>query len=932
MFLKEYNRSNMKNLHLRSYVTQILILSIIIIIFGQISSFAEEPKVNYFEMKKYFKEQFPGNNESREESNKWVQRWLWKYEAYIGPDGNIDYPEIINYTKTNKSNDDEILSQTGWIPVGPLTVPPTFEPRSCASIGRINCVAFHPNDSDIMWVGTPGGGVWKTINEGNSWQPLTDNLISLSVSDIAVDPIDPDIIYIASGDIDGNGITSPNAVGVFKSTDGGDSWDLTSLRNKENFQNSLLRKVLINPLNTNELVAAGTLGIWKSYDAGETWDSVSTLCISDLESDPLNSNIIYAATSMIWGYFGTPGVSKSTDFGSTWEILESGIPVEEVSRVEISVSIADPNYIYAIAVNYNRNDWSRVNGLHSIYRSTDAGESWELRADYDSTSNILGAYNGDENDKRGQGTYDLILIADPNDPDKVYAGGINVWASADGGKAWDLASHWIYVFGQSTHADQHFAAYNPIDKYIYICNDGGIYRTKSIEPGSKDWIDWIDRAAEDIKPGAPEFKFPTVWENLSDGLAITEFYRLSVARNEPGKITGGSQDNSCYYFRDGSWINYIANWDGMETMIDHNNTDIIYGVWQNGGLCKSYDGGKTIITGLADSLRGTLGERALWITPVSMDPLIPETIYIGFKNLWKSTNGGFGWEKAYNYDTLDKDIPYQPISIIRNSKSNSDYMCFYKSKYTQWINQDSIIVYPSQFRLTSDGGDSWNWINGPAEIEGPDIIDIRYVDNDPEKLILLFRGQGKWLTYLFTDNSGKDWVEISKPADRSLVQQTIISDPNSPDNAIFIGTNKGVYYTDDNLEEFVPFNKNLPMASITDMEIQEQTGELFVSTYGRGIWKAGIISGVEEQKSKGLNFEIYPNPVADELNLEFILKLESEVIVKIIDITGKEVYSKIVYMDGSKFTISTEAFQAGTYFAVIYSGIGFISEKFIIRR
>ncbi len=421
----------------------------------------------------------------------------------------------------------------------------------------------------------------------------------------------------------------------------------TSLSSIKSFKNSMLRKLIINPENTDELITAGTYGIWKSNNAGEIWYPINDSLITDLEIDPSNTNILYAAMGTKWNAYGSAGILKSTDFGDTWTELNTGIPPKNaVSRMKIAVAPSNPNYIYALNVH------TQTSGLHSIYMSSDAGNTWQLKSERDSIPNILGAYNGDKNDGRGQGTYDLTLLVDPLDEKKIYTGGINIWMSEDEGKSFEIVSLWINVFGKSIHADHHFSAYNPLNKYIYFCNDGGIYRSKSIKPGKASWItDYIDRVAEDIKPGSPDtLKFPTVWENISPGLNITEFYRLNISKNNPGYVSGGAQDNSCYFNPNSTWINYMANWDGMETMINYDNPDIIYGIWQNGGLCRSDDGGRTVIKGVADTIRN-LGERGLWITPSAMDPTNPAHIYIGYRNVWKSSNHGNNWTKILDFDS-----------------------------------------------------------------------------------------------------------------------------------------------------------------------------------------------------------------------------------------------------------------------------------------
>jgi photosystem II stability/assembly factor-like uncharacterized protein len=894
---------------------------------------------NYLIIKNYYEKMLKNNNNDREDGNKWIKRWIWNNRLEANNDGSFKFlntSKDISKKDELKVNSDKLQSQSGWIPVGPVQMPPSYEPRSCYSMGRINCVAFHPTKIGTFWIGTPGGGVWKTENEGKSWTPLTDDLTSLAVSSIAVDPQNPYIIYFAAGDYDTGSLSGSDASGIFKSSDGGLNWEQTSLILDSTFKNSFLRKIIINPVNTQELITAGMRGMWKSSDAGVTWKFINDSLYNDLEIDPVNPQILYAATGTMYNYYGSAGIFKSTDFGETWNLLTTNIPPQNaVSRIDIAVSPVDPNYIYALCVNSN---YSRNNALHSFYQSTDAGISWELRADYSNTPNILGSFSGDEGDVNGQGTYDLVLQADPTDKNKVYTGGINMWMSENGGKDWEIASFWIYCFGPSIHADHHYAAYNPLNKYFYWCNDGGIYRTQSIEPGSKKWItDWVDRFKEDAKPGHPDYKFPTVWENLTSGLAITEFYRLGLCKNNPGNIAGGSQDNSCFYNNNGEWVNYIANYDGMETMVDHDNPQIIYGVWQGGGLCKSVDGGKTITIRMADTIKNTFKEDGNWITPVAMDPVYPEIIYIGFRNLWRSTNGGFLWEKAFNLDSVATDSSNtSSITIVKTSFNDSDYMSIYKEgMWFYYSNTGQYLHRIGEFWITTDGGKQWVQVKQGLPIDSMDIVSIDYDKFDPKKMWVVFDSFYPNINTFMTSDGGLTWKDVSKflPNTRA---RTIVHQP-SPLNTLYIGTNKGVYYTNDSLITWIPFSENLPNCIINKLEIENNTNELYAATYGRGIWKTNLIpDDVNEAADNNTELNIFPNPNNGNFVIDFTTQnqiTESNLQFEIIDMVGRVVFVEKAEVNNNSIhkEIMTNL-ESGIYFVKINLNGRNYTAKLILRK
>ncbi len=924
--------------------TNRLLLTITVLSFAVTSAFAggNDPSKlasdDYTALKSYF-EQLLNNNKNigGGEDNNWIHRWMWNHRHDFTEDGRVVLPNIspeeLMKSQAKKRNDN-VLSDFGWIPVGPIDFPPTYEPRSCYSMGRINCIAFHPKDSLIFWIGTPNGGIWKTNDYGKTWMPQSDYIATPCISHIAVDPKNPNIIYAATGDFDGSS-SGINNQGVIKSTDGGESWEITSLVTEKAFSYSLLKKVIINPDNTDIIVAAGRNGIWKSTDAGSTWLHVCDSMITDLEINHGDTRVLYAAMGRS-GNKGSAGVLSTKNFGDTWYEMKTGIePDANISRMDIAVSPVDPRYLFILNVNRS------TNGLHSFYQSTNAGQSWILRYEADSSDNILGAWGGDMTDRGGQGWYDLALLADPVNKNKVYTGGINIWMTENGGADWEQASFWIYVFGESTHADQHFAAYNPVDKSFYWCNDGGVYRTKEIKPGSKSWVrEWIDKHEENIKPGAPAVKFPTVWENLNDGLAITEFYKMSLCRNKKNVLAGGSQDNSCFYYNDGSWLNYIPNYDGMETMIDNDNPDVFYGVWQNGGLCKTTDGGKTIIKWLSDTIAQS--ENGNWVTPVGMDPVKSEVIYIGFRNLWRSTNGGFQWEKVLDFNSLMDTVKNtRSLNIIKVAPADGNRIAVFKEAGSY---RDTAKVWrraDGELWITADGCKTWKKAVTGLQLDSMNIIDITFDALNPLNLWAAARPDWnftKRTTTLVSTDGGVSWTDISKPMPSSISINCIAHQPGSTANTLYIGTNRGVYFTTDNMDEWAPFGENLPNTRVSDIEIQASTNEIFASTYGRGIWKTNALPSKADESGEVIAGElsIYPNPTPGvfSITINTSLPIVNAVIpLRITDITGRTIYEEFLKAESGTISKSIDAnLRSGIYFVQVTIGGKSYSARLAVGR
>jgi photosystem II stability/assembly factor-like uncharacterized protein len=281
-------------------------------------------------------------------------------------------------------------------------------------------MAFHPTDPQTFFVGVAQGGVWKTTNAGISWTPLTDELPILRVSDIAIDANDPNIMYISlcdyayigvGLDLDDRKRHTHYGLGVFKTTDGGQTWAPTGLSfSQEDFDASLIRKVLINSENPNNLLACGVSGMYKSMDAGDTWEQILDSLFWDLVQDPADNQTLYAATGWLnAANVGSASIMKSTDFGNSWSVLPTEIPEQNaVQRIKIAIAPGNTNIIYAAAVDV-------VGGLHGIYKSLDAGNSWT--SNVPSPSNPLDAFEGDG--AGGQGTYDLTFHVDQFNPNKV---------------------------------------------------------------------------------------------------------------------------------------------------------------------------------------------------------------------------------------------------------------------------------------------------------------------------------------------------------------------------------------------------------------------------------------------------------------------------------------------------------------------------------
>ncbi len=856
--------------------------------------------LNFYDVQNAFNTWAEGKDLSKTKGIKQFKRWEWFYESRVYPTGNIPNSKIY-WEESQKFhlNNREITSNSNWTSLSPANVPQPYDTLNIIGMGRINSITFHPTDINIIWIGSSSGGVWKTTDNGSTWTCLTDMIPVLRVSDVAVDPNNTDILYISTGDINtimlGGG--SNQGIGVLKSTDGGASWNTTGLSfNLIDGNSSLIRKVLINPANSDELLATGYDGIYKSYNAGTNWTKIDDNTIVDVKVNPLDNNILYATSYYNASNTTSQRIYKSYDFGSTWIELNTGIPTGgTVLRLELAIAPSDTSYIYAIACGTN-------NGLYAIYKSTDAGQNWFVVGAVDTTihpgaaeiPNLLGWVDGGKSgftpDSIGQGTYDLTLIVDPDNKDLLYSGGVNMWGSDDGGSTWDIVSMWYGLFGASVHADQHYSMFHPITGKFYQAHDGGIDVTDSLIIGDLDYVylncvNWAAVLAGDIANALyPNCYFlPTQWTNISSGLHITEYYRLGLCASNPDIIVGGSQDNGTYLYNSGSWVNTLGG-DGMEAMIAFDNDSIIYATNYNGALSRSDDGGVTYVSSLELAITDTAGESGAWVTPFAMHSVNSDIIYAGFENVWKSPDKGVTWNQISN---ISGSATLIALAIAPNALDSTIYCAQVTNIYR-----------------TTNGGTNWTNIKTGLPYLTAHMTYIAVDNQDSEKLWVTFSGYEDGEKVYVSEDGGDTWTNISDGLPNVPLNCVVHETGTSGiTGAVYVGTDIGVYYTNDSLQatttKWLDYNINLPNVVVSELEIHYGASKLRAATYGRGLWETPLYvigSGVENNISNNsIDLKIYPNPSNGIFTITANVKTKQNVEINIFSLKGDKlmtVYDK----------------------------------------
>ncbi len=761
-------------------------------------------------------EQYLDELRSAEHSEKWMQRWIDHQSSRLNGKGNL--PSVPTVLKAYESARKASTAARGssWTPVGPDERPPGVSVFASHNLGRINCVAFHPTDTNIIYAGTSQGGVWKTSDHGDTWNPISDDLPVLRISDIHVNAKNPDELLICVGDYAYAGVAlntddrkrnTHYGVGLYRSTDAGSTWSQTGLNyTLDELDYSLLRRAYIDTGN-GDMLAAGLDGIWRSTNGGSSWNQTLDSLIWDIEQDPNDPKVMYASSGYMYNLDeGYAAIHKSSDFGKTWTTLNTGIPAREVQRVEIGIAPGNTDYVYAVTCGIDR-------GFHSFYRTTDGGANWTQRAHRDSALNILAWSDGD-GEFGGQGTYDLAIQVSPDDENLVFTGGINVWGSEDGGANWKGASYWYHRDGYSTHADQHQFKYRALDKKYYVCNDGGLYRTDSI--GLIHW-DSIP-----VWPG--NYQWPTDWENLTNGMQITAFYRLSISEDNPGNILAGAQDNGTYYKESGSWSNVYGG-DGMDNILHPTDPDILYVSSQYGNLRRINSNGQG--QGIADQMNNV--EEGEWTTPMALSPQDPDVVYAGFGNMWKSDYQGNFWNRISNFPDMGSTGYPNLISCFALNYQDPEDMYVGKRVYFSYGEPSAI--------WKRDGGTWTNVSTGLPDSLYPTSLEIKAGSIDTA-----------WVTYggfadsakvFMTTDGGTNWTNYSQGLPNIPVN-VIKRQYYSGHGTMYLGTDVGIYLRTDTSSQWEPVNQDLPNVIVSDLEVHYNEEKLYASTFGRGVWTTDL--------------------------------------------------------------------------------------------
>ena len=840
--------------------------------------------LTFNELKTQFNDFKNTNDLSKQKHWKSYKRWEQEMELHTNTKGEpAGFDEYINATidmANYKQQQTLNNASAAWSPFGPNVLPNNQTGYMENGIGRINCIAFHPTNANTFFVGVAQGGVWKTTNNGISWTPLTDNLPITRISDISINPTNPNEMYISVCDFEYIGVSlhlngrkrnTHYGLGVYKTMDGGLTWAPTGLTyNLTNGDASLIRKILINPTNTNEVVACGVSGMYKSTNAGATWIKNLDSLFWDMHQDPVNPNIIYAATGwVLTSNIGNAGVYKSTDFGNTWTMLNTNMPLTgDIQRVKLAISPSNHNVIYALCVD-------AISGMYGIYKSIDAGLNWNFIPQID---NILEGGTGSGGG--GQGNYDLGFLVDFTNENTLYVGGVNMWASYDGATSFLPMSHWTIQYGATLHGDIHDISRSPLTGNYFVCSDGGVYQTSAMIADSWGTSSW-----------------PTVWTKMNDNIQISSFYRLSSSKNTTEQVIAGAQDNASMYYNSGNWSTIFGG-DGMDNCLFPTSTADVFGGSQYGNFYKSNNNG----AGSFWPNTNPNFEQAEWVTPVIADYNNPGVMYIGNENIVMSSDYGDNWSPLATISS--NTLTSQNTEISALAVSNTNGQVIYAARRVRYEYGVNGIIFK-----TTNGGNSFTNITNNL----PDSLYYTSIEINAsnENIVYVSMAGFSAADKVFTTiDGGLTWQNISYNLP-NLPVNCIKQIPGT--NDLMVATDVGVYTLSEGSATWVNNSFGLPNVIVSDIEFNAALNKVYLSTFGRGIWETtinSIVTGIKKNTETIYNYNLYPTINTGDFTLEFIND-NHEKTIEVIDIMGKVVYTQKINLKKIELKL---VLISGTYF------------------
>lgn len=678
--------------------------------------------------------------------------------------------------------------------------------------GRVNVIAVHPEDPTQYFIGAASGGVWRTRNAGTTWTPVFEKQGSYSIGAISIDPRNPNIVWVGTGEYNAQRSVGYGD-GVYKSEDAGRTWKKMGLPKSEH-----IGRIAIDPRNSNTVFVAaqgplwnagGDRGLYRTNDGGKNWERVLHVSedtgITDVVFDLKDPNTLYAASWQrrrhVFTYIGggiESAIYRSTDGGTTWEKAMGGLSSGEYGRIGLTVSPANPNYIYATV------DGTPQNA--GIYRSTDKGVSWEKRGN-----------------RVAAGMYYGQIIADPKDPERIYIPDVIMQVSNDGGRT-------LQALGErNKHVDNHAFWVNPHNTRHYLIGcDGGVY--ESFDRG-ETWL-------------------------YKSNLPLTQFYRVNTDNSLPFYyVYGGTQDNnslggpsrtrSSSGIPSEDWFITLGG-DGFHQAIDPTDPNIVYSVLQY-GVASRFNRKTKERVGISP-IEGK-GESALrwnWDSPLIISPHAPSRLYFAANRVFRSEDRGDSWQaiSADLTQQIDRNLlkimgKVWRIDAVSKAESTSLYGNIVsleespKKEGLLYVGTDDGLI-----QITEDGGKTWRKIEKfPGVPEKTYVSDITASPTDPNTVFATFNNhkQGDFAPYILKSTDvGRTWQSIVGDLPANNPVHVIKQDFQQP-SLLFLGTEFGGFVSINGGANWKKFS-SLPTIPVKDIALQQREMDAVFATFGRGFY------------------------------------------------------------------------------------------------